>query len=245
MGRLDDKTAIVTGGATGIGRAIAERFVAEGAQVVVTARRSEPLEALEGRHPGRIAQIASDVAARGDPARVVAFALERFGRLDVLVNNAGLFVKKPLAETTDDEIGAMLDVNVRGVLAFAREASDALERTRGAIINISSAAGIYAKPNLAAYAASKAAVHQLTRVLAVELGPRGVRVNAIAPGLVRSEMTAPIFADEARLGALLANTALGRAGEPEDIANAALFLASDQGAWITGQTIAASGGLFL
>jgi NAD(P)-dependent dehydrogenase (short-subunit alcohol dehydrogenase family) len=245
MGKLDGRAAIVTGGGTGIGQAIAETLAGEGASVVVTGRRKEALAAIERGSPERVRHIVSDVAKRGDPARVVAFALEKFGRIDVLVNNAGAFVRKPLIETSDDDIAQMLAVNVGGVLALSREAVPHLARSKGCIINVSSAAGLYAKPHLSAYGASKAAVHHLTRVLAVELGGMGVRVNAVAPGLTRTEMTDPIFADPKRLDLLVSNTALGRAGEPEDVARVVVFLATDEASWVTGQTIAASGGLFL
>jgi NAD(P)-dependent dehydrogenase (short-subunit alcohol dehydrogenase family) len=245
MGRLDGRGALITGGGTGIGKAIAEQLIGEGAKVVVAGRRKEPLDVLEQQFGDCARSFVCDVAKRGDPAKAVAFAIEQLGRLDVLVNNAGLFIRKPLAETSDEDISAMLETNIRGVLSLSREALPYLSRAKGSIINVSSAAGIYAKPHLSAYGASKAGVHQLTRILAVELGPMGIRVNAVAPGLTRTEMTAPIFEDPKRLEPMIANTALRREGEPEDVARIVLFLATDEAAWVTGQTIAASGGLFL
>lgn len=245
MERLAGKVALVTGGGSGIGLAITEAFVRDGGRVVVTGRRRDPLDAVESRFPGRIAAVSADVRARGDSARALAITLERFGNLDILVNNAGIFSRAPLGETEDDAIAEMLDVNFRGVLSWSRDALPHLAARKGCIVNVSSAASLYARPGLAAYGGSKAALNHATRILAAELGPMGVRVNAVAPGLTRTEMTAPILEDPARLDRMLSQTALGRIGEPEDIAKVVVFLASDDAAWVTGQTIAASGGLFL
>jgi 3-oxoacyl-[acyl-carrier protein] reductase len=243
--KLSGKVALVTGGGSGIGRSIVERLVEDGARVIAVGRRTEPLDALTKKYPGKVSSFSADVTKSVDARKAVAFALQHLARLDILVNNAGAFVRKPLGETSDDEILAMLDVNVRGPLSFCREAAPHLEAHKGCIINISSAAGIYARPQLIAYGTAKAALHHATKLLAVELGPRAIRVNALAPGLIRSEMTDPILADPARTQTFISLTALGRVGEPDDVAAVVSFLASDDARWITGQTIAVSGGLLL
>ncbi len=240
---LAGKVALVTGGGTGIGRAIVEELVEQGARVVAVGRRAEPLDEVARCLGDRVAVLSADVTR--DAQRVIAFALERFSRLDVLVNNAGAFHKAPLAQTSDAQIAQMLAVNVQAPLSLSREAVDALTRTRGCIINVSSAAGSYVRVGLVAYGAAKAAMHHATKVLAVELGPHGIRCNAVAPGLTRSEMTEPIFDAPEALGFFLEHTALGRVGEPVDIARVVAFLASDEAGWVTGQTIAVSGGLLL
>jgi NAD(P)-dependent dehydrogenase (short-subunit alcohol dehydrogenase family) len=242
---LEGKVALVTGGGTGIGRAVTEALCAAQAGVIVTGRRAEPLAELAQRFPGRVFAHMGDATQPGDAAAAVALCRDHFGRLDILVNNAGLFVRKPLAELSDAEIGAMLDVNVRATLAYCREAAPLLAPTRGCIINLSSAAASYARPGIAGYGASKAAVEHATRVLAVELGPLGIRVNAVAPGVTRTDMTTSLFAEPSTLMRLIENTALRRTGEPEEVARVVLFLASNDAAWVTGQVIAASGGLYL
>ncbi len=245
MGNLDGKVAVVTGGGTGIGKAIVLELAARGAEVVAIGRRKEPLGELERAGNGRVAAFAADITRAGDAKRAIEFAVTRLSRLDILVNNAGSFLKKAFAETTDEQITQMLDVNVRGLLACCRESIPHLKDTKGAIVNISSASGIYARPNIVAYGASKAAVHQATRLMAVELGPDGIRVNAVAPGFTRTEMTDYLTSNEASTDALVKLTALGRVGEPEDVARVVAFLAGADARWVTGQIISASGGLLL
>jgi meso-butanediol dehydrogenase/(S,S)-butanediol dehydrogenase/diacetyl reductase len=243
VSRLTGKVALVTGGGTGIGRGIVEELVQQGARVVAIGRRVEPLEELAQQLGDRVAVLSADVTR--DSRRAIDFALERFSQLDVLVNNAGSFLKAPLSQTSDAQIAEMLAVNVQAPLSFSREAVPALAKTRGCIIHISSAAGSYVRADLCAYGAAKAAVHHATKILAVELGPLGIRCNAVAPGLTRSEMTDPIFGAPAALKFFLEHTALGRVGEPADVARVVAFLASDEAGWVTGQTIAVSGGLLL
>ena len=243
MGRLTGKVALVTGGGTGIGRGIVEALVEQGARVVAMGRRPAPLEELAHRLGDRVAPLSADVTRDGP--RAIEFALERFSQLDVLVNNAGSFLKAPLAKTSDTQIAEMLAVNVQAPLALSREAIPALAKTRGCIVTVSSAAGSYVRADLSAYGAAKAAMHHATKILAVELGPLGIRCNAVAPGLTRSEMTGPIFDAPGALKFFLDNTALGRVGEPADVARVVAFLASDEAGWVTGQTIAVSGGLLL
>ena len=244
MDRFENKVALVTGGGTGIGRAVAVGITSEGGRVVVTGRRREPLETLSLSDPDHIRFIQADASRTGDVTKAVAFAVAEFGGLDVLVNNAGVSCMGPLAELSDDDIELMLATNVRGTIVAIREALPHLTARRGAIVNVTSVTAQSASPGLAAYAGTKAAVEQITRSLAGELGPAGVRVNAVAPGLTVTDM-AEAALDEARMQQVADQTPLRRAGKPEDVARSILYLASDDAAWVTGQRLQSSGGLAL
>lgn len=243
MSRFANKVALVTGGGTGIGRAVAKALVAEGAKVVVTGRRKEPLESLAQEHPDAVAVITTDVTEAGAPAKAVAFAVEKFGKLDVLVNNAGVGVLALLADTNDDQLRSVFGINVEGALITTREALPELTKSKGTVVNISSTLAQASFPGSAAYSGTKAAIERITSALAVELGPTGVRVNGVAPGVTQTDMSEGI-PDEVLQG-FVSQTPLGRVGQPEDIARSVAFLASDDASWITGQTLQSSGGLML
>lgn len=243
MNRFENKIGLVTGGGTGIGRAVAEAIVSEGGNVVVASRRAEPLRSLAAEHPDRIRYITADVARASDCKNAVAFAIEHFARLDVLVNNAAAFSMKPLSEMDSSEIAAMTEANINGVLYMIREALPHLIETSGSIVNVTSVMADASLPGTAVYSGTKAAQQQITRSLAVELGPQGVRVNAVAPGFTETDMIAGL-PQEIR-AASISGTPLGRIGKPEDIAKAVLFLASEDASWITGQVLQSSGGNML
>ena len=244
MGRFDDKVVLVTGGGTGIGRAIATAIAAEGGQVVVTGRRVDPLREVSETNPDRIRYVQADVSQGADVKRAIAFTVEQFGALDVLVNNAAACTMRPLSNLTDEAISEMLDVNVKGTLMGIREALPQLTGRRGSVVNVTSVTARAATPAMSAYGGSKAAVEQLTRCLAVELGPAGVRVNVVSPGMTMTPMLEGNM-DQQGIEQVASHTPLRRVGTPEDVAEAVLFLASDQAGWITGQVVQSSGGLSL
>ena len=240
---VQDKVAFVTGGGTGIGRAVALALRAGGAQVVVGGRREAPLRELAAQEG--IEWVGVDVSDPGQVAASIERVLELHGRLDILVNNAGVYSVAPLEETSEESLQLLWEVNVAGVLRVSRAALPALRESRGAIVNISSivARGVF--PGAVAYSASKAAVEHATRVLAAEVGPQGVRVNAVAPGPTETPMTEHLLADSGTVAALAGQTPLGRIGRPEDVAPAVVFLASSAASWVTGEVLSAAGGLTL
>ncbi|HLV81470.1 MAG TPA: 3-oxoacyl-ACP reductase family protein [Chthonomonadaceae bacterium] len=246
MNRLEDKAAVVTGASRGIGAAIARRLAAEGAQVLVNYHRSaeaaEKVVAGIEAAGGRAFAAQADMADLAQIRRLFAAVRDRWGRLDILVNNAGVARFRPLEEIEADDYERQFAVNVRGVLFATQEAARLMAETGGRIINISSGAAAAAPPGASVYSASKAAVETLTRVYAAELGPRGITVNAISPGLIQTDMLDAVIPAEARQ-TMIARTPLRRLGTPEEIADAVAFLASEEARFITGQVLAVSGGL--
>jgi 3-oxoacyl-[acyl-carrier protein] reductase len=244
--RLSDKVCLVTGGARGIGRAIVERFASEGARMVLAADR-DPLS-LAGIESGR-ANVRGRVLDVTEAKAVAGLLREirgEFGGLDVLVNNAGITRDALLTRMTDEDWDAVLGVNLKGVFNVTREAAPImLERGRGSIVNIASVVGLDGNIGQTNYAASKAGVVAMTRTWAKELARKGaqVRVNAVAPGFIRTPMTEKV--PEKVIELMIGRTPLGRMGEPEDVASLALFLASEESAFITGQVIRVDGGLQL
>ncbi|MCI0392019.1 MAG: glucose 1-dehydrogenase [Acidobacteria bacterium] len=247
--RLKDKIALVTGSSQGIGRAIAVRFAQEGADVVInynrTAKGAE--EALaEVEAAGRRGLIVkADLGNVEDIRRLINQGVKHFGRLDVLVNNAGLETHAPFWEVTEEDYDKVLDVNLKGVFFAAQEFVRHLRATerRGKIVNVSSVHEELPFPNFTAYCASKGGVKMLTRNLAVELGPLGVNINNIAPGAIETPINTKLLNDPQKLGALLAQIPLGRLGQTKDVASVAVFLASDDADYVTGSTYYVDGGL--
>ena len=246
-GRFAGRVAVVTGASRGIGYAVAERLIAEGARVVLTARKPEPLqqaaEALGGP------DVAIAVAGHADDAEhqqaAVAAALAAFGRLDVLVNNTGINpVAGPISQTPPEALAKTFAVNVGSALAWTAGAVAAGlgERPGAAVVNVASIAGLRPSPPIGVYGASKAALIHVTAELALELAPR-IRVNAVAPAVVRTKFAEMLYIG--REAEVAKGYPLGRLGDPADVAAAVAFLASDDAAWITGQTVTIDGGLTL
>jgi len=243
--RLSGKTAIVTGAGSGIGRASAQLFASEGADVLAVDLPDSDLGGTAEGHDG-IQTLQQSVADRDAPDRIVGACIERYGKLDILFNNAGVS-RNALAEAmTDDDWDITLSVNVTAQFRLARAAIPHLkESPAGRIINTASVMARYTDYGLAAYCASKAGVAGLTRTLALELGKFGVTANYIEPGAIQTGMTAASFADQNIADIWAKKSVLRRLGEPRDIARGALFLASDDSAFVTGHGLTVDGGLML
>jgi 3-oxoacyl-[acyl-carrier protein] reductase len=246
--RLSGKVAVVTGASKGIGASIAKHLAGEGAAVVVNYASSKEgaervVAEITGKG-GRAIAVHADVAKPVDIQRLFAEAKKAFGRLDILVNNAGIYEFAPLENVTAAHFHKHFDLNVLGLILSTQEAVKHFGQGGGSVINISSVASSLAPPNTSVYSATKAAVDAVTRSLANELGPRNIRVNSINPGGVETEgVHAAGLASGDFFDQMVARTPLGRMGQPQDIAPAAVFLASDESAWITGETLYVSGGL--
>ena len=242
--QLADTTAIVTGASSGIGRAIAQRFAEEGANVVVADIRTDPREGGTPTHEllsdGLF--IETDVSNVDDLRSTINETVETFGSLDVLVNNAGVFPgSRPIETVSEDDYDRLMAINLKGVYFGSMVAAEAMREggDGGSIINLSSIAGLIGYDEAAAYCASKGGVTNLTRELAVELGVDDIRVNAICPGVIETAMTTE---DAPVVGTMGDRIPLGRDGHPEEIAGAALFLASEESSYVTGHNLVVDGG---
>ncbi len=238
---LEGKVAVVTGGSRGIGAAIARELGSAGARVAVNYRsRREGAETVAGEIDG--VALAADVADPGEALALIERVESELGDVDVLVNNAGITRDTLIARMSDDDWEQVIDTNLRGAFNTCRAVSRKMLRRRaGSIVNLTSVVGLHGNPGQANYAASKAGVIGLTKALARELGTRGVRVNAVAPGYIDTELT-NVLSEEIR-GSILGNTPLGRLGRPEDVAAAVRFLSSDAAAFVTGEVLLVDGGL--
>lgn len=247
MTKLNGKVAVVTGASKGIGAAIAKALAKDGAAVIVNYSSSktgadEVVEAITSAG-GQALAVQANVSKADEARALIDAAVRQFGRLDVLVNNSGIYEFASIEDFTEEHYRRQFDVNVLGVLLATQAASPHLEEG-ASVINISSAITHVNTPTAAAYAGTKGAVNAISGVLANELAPRGIRVNVVSPGFVITEgtHTAGIIGSEMEAG-IVAQTPLGRAGKPDDIADVVSFLASDDARWLTGENITASGGI--
>jgi NAD(P)-dependent dehydrogenase (short-subunit alcohol dehydrogenase family) len=243
MGMLDGKVAIVTGGASGIGFATARRFVKEGANVLIADINAE---GAEGRAQGLgkpSAWIAADLTNEGDAEAMVARAVERFGRLDIAINAAGVGGLAPIVDQTAEQWDEVVNLDLRGVFLSTKYEARRLiaQGEGGAIVNIASINARQPAEGMSAYCAAKAGVEMFTRVAAMELAPHGIRVTGIGPGLIETPLTNFLTTTPAILNEYLENIPQGRVGTPDDIASAALFLVSDEASWVNGDTLFVDG----
>ena len=238
------KIAIVTGGGSGLGFAIAEKFVQNGIETIIAGRNKEKLNAAAEKLGELCHAVSCDLADLGSIPGFVKGVIDQYGQIDILVNNAGINMKKEFTEVTDEEFQQVITTNITAVFSVSREVvKNMLQNGSGSIINISSAVSTSAIPEAAVYSGTKGAVDAITRSLAAELGPRGIRVNAIRPGMVVTEGTRSGGIVESDMRKQVeAQTPLRRIGQPHDITGAAVFLACDDSAWITGETLMISGG---
>ena len=244
--RLEGKVAVVTGAARGIGAACARRFAAEGAEVVLADILEEKGEATARAirdDGGRAAFMPCDTGDGPQARALIEQTISRHGRIDILVNNAGIFTIADFLDVTEEDFDRVLRVNLKGYFLVGQAAAREMAAAgSGSIINMSSVNGVMAIESIASYVVSKGGVNQLTSVMALALAPKGVRVNAIGPGTILTKMSGSLITDEAAQRRVLSRTPMGRVGQPEEIAGIAVFLASEDSSYITGQVIYADGG---
>ncbi len=245
MSRLDNKIAVITGGSSGIGLATARRFIADGAQVIITGRNQEALNEAIAELGTAATSVRGDVANLEDLDRLFTEVGEQFGRIDILFANAGIAPLAPFEAVTEKDFDTLFNVNVRGLFFTVQKALPLLAKGASVILNASVVAQT-GFPNTSVYSATKAAVRSLGRTLAAELAPRGIRVNVVSPGLTKTPFWGKVGLSEADVAAFGASvveqTPLGRAGRPEEIAAVAAFLASDDASYFTGADLVADGG---
>lgn len=241
---LKNKVAIITGGTRGIGYAIAKKFLENNAKVVILGSREESvtkaLESLKKENPKyKVQGYYPTLTIASDVREVFNKVKSEFGQIDILINNAGLSSKTPLEKYTDEELENIIDVNIKAVFTCSKEAIPFLKETKGVIINTSSMVSLYGQPSGVLYPTSKFAVNGLTKSLARELGPSGIRVNAVAPGITETDMVKSL--PKEMIEPLIKSIPLGRIGTPEDVANAFLYLASPMASYVTGEILSVDG----
>ena len=241
--RLKDKTAIITGGGSGIGLSTAHAFRKEGAKVILFGRRKEKLQKAAKEIGNSEMPIQGDMTKSNDLDRLINETLNNYKRIDILVNNAGIFDGDPLHEISDSQWDAMMDINIRSVFQLTKRVLPIMmDQKNGSIIHISSILGLIAVPQVAAYNVSKGALNQFSRSVAVEYGSYGIRSNSICPGLIETDMTADLMKDDSLMQEWSKEYPIGRFGKPDDIASACLYLASDESSFVTGTVLPVDGG---
>ncbi len=238
------KVAIITGGGSGIGLAIAEKFVSAGIQTVIVGRDEQKLSDAKAQLGELCYPMPCDISNLSSIPAFVEKVIAQFGQIDILVNNAGINMKKDFTEVTDEDFQSVITTNLTSVFVMSREVvKQMLKQGSGSIINISSMAAQYGLPRVIAYSASKTAIDGMTRAMAVELSPKGIRINAIAPGFIETAMTAKALnSDPERKAKVFGRTPMGYMGQPSDIGDAALYLATDASKYITGVVLPVDGG---
>jgi NAD(P)-dependent dehydrogenase (short-subunit alcohol dehydrogenase family) len=241
--RLTGKTAIITGGGSGIGKAIAIAFAREGAKVVIAGRESKKLDRAAAEIGGECLAVSADVSSAGDVQKLISAALERFEHINILVNNAAVLLPGTAESLSEEDFDQTFNINVRGLWLLSRAVLPHMRAAGGgSIINIASVLSLVGARNRVAYAASKGAVMAMTKAMALDHAAENIRVNCIAPGIVATEMVEKFNSDQAARRQREAMHPMGRFGQPEDVANAAVFLASDESRWTTGSVITIDGG---
>jgi len=241
--RLKDKTAIITGGGSGIGLATARAFCKEGAKVILFGRRKEKLISAADELGDSVLIIQGDMTHNDDLDQLINKTLNNFKGIDILVNSAGLFNGAPLHEISDSQWDGIMDINIRSIFQLTRRVLPIMMAQKsGSIVHISSILGLIAVPQVAAYNVSKGALNQFSRSIAVEYGSYGIRSNSICPGLIETDMTADLMKDASLMQEWSKEYPIGRFGKPEDVASACLFLASDESSFITGTILPVDGG---
>lgn len=244
--RLKNKVAIITGGGTGIGNGIALLFAKEGAYVVVCGRRKEPLEQTVKTirdQGGEAIYCIVDVSSYSQIQEMVKTTLMKWGQIDILVNNAGVYIPHDIASMSEEEWDTVMNIDAKGVFLTSKAVLPHMfKQQKGKIINIASIAGLFGFEQSAAYCAAKGAIVNLTKEMALDYAPKGINVNAIAPGIIESEMTKPMLTNAEAKNGFIEKTPVGRIGIPEDIAYAVVYLASDESDFVAGQTLIIDGG---
>lgn len=245
MGKNDtQKIAIVTGGASGIGFAISEKFVNNNIKTIIIGRNEEKLNAAKEKLGALCEPVSFDLNHLSEIPGLIKKLEKKYSRIDILVNNAGINLKKDFTEVTDEDFQKIMLTNVESIFTISREVvKSMIKNKKGSIVNISSMASQYGLPKVIAYSASKGAIEAMTRAMAVELSPKGIRVNCIAPGFIATAMSAKALNnDKERKSKVLSRTPMGELGLPSDIGDAALFLANSESAYITGVVLPVDGG---
>ena len=241
--RLKDKTAIITGGGSGIGLATARAFCKEGAKVILFGRRKEKLISAADELGDSVLIIQGDMNHNDDLDQLINKTLNNFKGIDILVNSAGLFNGAPLHEISDSQWDGIMDINIRSIFQLTRRVLPIMMAQKsGSIVHISSILSLIAVPQVAAYNVSKGALNQFSRSIAVEYGSYGIRSNSICPGLIETDMTADLMKDASLMQEWSKESPIGRFGKPEDVASACIFLASDESSFITGTVLPVDGG---